>query len=80
MKIELLCFAALRDETGFSKRTLEVPPGTSVADVWTRLQSELDSIAALPIPLTAVNEVYEDHSYVLEEGDVLALIPPVSGG
>jgi molybdopterin converting factor small subunit len=30
--------------------------------------------------MVAVNEEYVDTNYILKDGDVVALIPPVSGG
>src|SRR5918996_6044635 len=66
----------LRERAGVPEVTLELPPGARVRDA-------LDSLAGLAegIPLVmAVNREYADVDQVLDAGDELALIPPVSGG
>jgi molybdopterin synthase catalytic subunit len=66
----------LRERAGAPEVTLDLPPGARVRDA-------LDSLAGLAegIPLVmAVNREYADADQVLDAGDELALIPPVSGG
>jgi MoaE-MoaD fusion protein len=66
----------LRERAGAGSVTLELPEGASVRDA-------LDSLAGLAegIPLVmAVNREYASEEQVLDAGDELALIPPVSGG
>jgi MoaE-MoaD fusion protein len=66
----------LRERAGTPEVTLELPPGARVRDA-------LDSLSGLAegIPLVmAVNREYADVDRVLDAGDELALIPPVSGG
>jgi molybdopterin synthase catalytic subunit len=66
----------LRDRAGAPEVTVELPEGARVRDA-------LDSLAGLAegIPLVmAVNREYADADRVLDAGDELALIPPVSGG
>ena len=58
--------------------TLELPEGARVGDA---LASEALAPLADGIPLVmAVNREYADAEHVLDPGDELALIPPVSGG
>ncbi len=66
----------LRERAGAGSVTLELPEGASVRDA-------IDSLAGLAegIPLVmAVNREYASEEQVLDAGDELALIPPVSGG
>ena len=66
----------LRERAGSGSVTLELPEGARVRDA-------LDSLAGLAegIPLVmAVNREYATEEQVLDAGDELALIPPVSGG
>jgi MoaE-MoaD fusion protein len=76
MKITVRLFAGLREQAGQSRREVELPPGARVADVWPLL----DLGDALPGLLYAVNREYAPAETTLNEGDEVALIPPVSGG
>jgi MoaE-MoaD fusion protein len=68
----------LRERAGAPELTLELPDGARVSDALA--SSELAGLAA-GIPLVmAVNREYADGERVLDPGDELALIPPVSGG
>ncbi len=76
MEITVRLFAMLRERAGSGSVTLDLPEGASVRDA-------LDSLAGLAegIPLVmAVNREYASEEQVLDAGDELALIPPVSGG
>src|ERR687889_1270448 len=68
----------LRERAGAPELTLELPEGARVSDA---LASEPLSALAEGIPLVrAVTREYADGEHVLDPGDELALIPPVSGG
>jgi molybdopterin synthase catalytic subunit len=69
-------FAGLRELAGTGRRELELPDGSSVEGVWPALGLG-DEPAGL---LYAVNRAYAERGQHLEEGDDVALIPPVSGG
>jgi molybdopterin synthase catalytic subunit len=66
-------FAGLREQAGWSTRETEA---ARVSDVWGRLDlgDEPDGL------LYAVNKEYAGKETELSDGDVVALIPPVSGG
>ncbi len=73
-RVRVRVFAGLRERAGWSERELE---GVArVADVWPALGlgDEPDGL------LYAVNHEYADRDRELEDGDEVALIPPVSGG
>ncbi len=73
MRVTVRLFAGLREQAGWSQREIEA---SRVADVWAALElgAEPDGL------LYAVNREYAPRSTELAEGDVVALIPPVSGG
>ena len=66
----------LRERAGARELTLELPDGARVRDA---LESLGDLAAGLPLVM-AVNREYAEEDQVLDPGDELALIPPVSGG
>jgi molybdopterin converting factor subunit 1 len=76
MEVTVRLFAMLRDRAGSPELTLELPDGARVGDAL----AELHGLAeGLPLVM-AVNREYADEERVLDPGDELALIPPVSGG
>jgi MoaE-MoaD fusion protein len=82
VEIDVRVFAVLRERLGADRLTLALESGATVADALEALR-EVDgiggTIALLPVVM-AVNREYAPPETVLEEGDELALIPPVSGG
>jgi molybdopterin converting factor subunit 1 len=78
VEVTVRLFAMLRERAGAPELTLELPDGARVSDA---LASEPLAALADGIPLVmAVNREYADGERVLDSGDELALIPPVSGG
>lgn len=76
--VDVLFFADLQESVGKEKLSFEVD-GISVKelkDKW--LESyELENINDA---MVAINEEYADENSILNKGDVVAFIPPVSGG
>ena len=78
MEVTVRLFATLRERAGAPSLTLELPDGARVHDA---LASDVLAPLAGDVPLVmAVNREYADAERVLDPGDELALIPPVSGG
>jgi molybdopterin synthase catalytic subunit len=76
MQITVRLFAALRERAGWSQRSLDLPEGACVGDVWPAL-----ALGAEPPGLAyARNREYADRDAMVEAGDEVAVIPPVSGG
>jgi molybdopterin synthase sulfur carrier subunit len=77
-----LYFAALRELVGKHEETLELP--ASVTEVGALARYLEDAIPALRGRMAAVrlarNEHFSTAQEPLCEGDVIALLPPVSGG
>ena len=74
MKITIKLFATLRD-CGPEIEEKSVPENSTVESVVNSLSLPED----IPL-LTIVNGVHTDPQEELQEGDVLALFPPVGGG
>jgi len=72
--ITVKCFARYRALMGFSD--LELPAPATLGDLLADPR-----FAALPKDaLLAVNQSFADRAASLEDGDEVALMPPVSGG
>jgi molybdopterin synthase sulfur carrier subunit len=82
VKVSVLFFAVTRDLAGAPEATLdlsgEAPTVADLVDVLERTYAELRGrMAAVRI---AKNERFARLDERLHEGDVIALVPPVSGG
>jgi MoaE-MoaD fusion protein len=76
VQIDVRLFAALRERAGRPSVRLDLPEGARVRDALHELSGLADGV---PLVM-AVNREYAAEDHVLEPGDELALIPPVSGG
>ena len=80
MFIKILLFANLREQVGQDEFELELPVGSTILDAL----AALDDLTKTPISqmgfMVAVNRHYVLRITELNDGDELALIPPVSGG
>ena len=81
MTVRVLLFAVLRDAAGAGEVTLDVSAGTTARVAAEELAARFPAIKRyLPRVALAVNQQYVPGETKLNEGDELALIPPVSGG
>jgi molybdopterin converting factor subunit 1 len=80
MTVTIRLFASLRERTGHTSLQREIPPGTTAGEVLAGLRQEFPRLQSAGRIAIAVNQEYTDAARVLEEGDEVALIPPVSGG
>jgi molybdopterin synthase catalytic subunit len=76
VEVTIRLFAMLRERAGAREVTVELPAGARVRDAIAALG---DVTAGMPLVM-AVNREYAPEDHVLDQGDELALIPPVSGG
>lgn len=77
MKVTVRLFAMLRERAGAREVELDLPDGARISDALEALRH----VAPPELPLVmAVNREYARDDRVLDPGDELALIPPVSGG
>ena len=74
-------FAGYRDKVGAPDVALDLPDGASLGALAREMVRLHPSLISDPVDLVAaVNQEFRDHDHALEEGDEVALIPPVSGG
>ena len=81
MKVRVILFAIHREKLGQGQVDMELPLGATVADLLNGMASRFPEFVDLKDGLmVAVNTEYVDSQSVLNNGDEVALIPPVSGG
>ena len=81
IKITALLFGQAREMAGAASLDLEVAQPATVASAFAVLTAERPRLAALERSLLfAVNEEYAGREQPLNDGDRLAILPPVSGG
>lgn len=80
MKITVLLFGILKDIVGENSLELQLGNHNNIGLLKEYLLNEYDKLNDFSNFSIAVNEEYVDLNYVLKINDVVALIPPVSGG
>ena len=77
----MLLFGQLKDIVGRQEDSLEVQPGTSLSDLMARYAAQFPKFGPISGSIAcSVNREYAPASAVLNEGDEVGLLPPVSGG
>ena len=80
MQIEILLFGILRDVIGENKLNKEIISGSTLQNLKQELTDMYPKLNLYKNYSIAVNEAYTESNYKIKEYDVVALIPPVSGG
>ena len=80
MEIQLLFFGITEDIIGQKTMILELKNNTTVIEVKNILLTDFPKLKQYKSFSVAVNMEYAEDSTLLNSGDTLALIPPVSGG
>ncbi|MEA2709447.1 MAG: hypothetical protein QOF78_2048 [Phycisphaerales bacterium] len=81
MRIRVKLFAIIKERAGVDELPLDLPAGANVAAVELALKEMFPAIGGfLRQCAYAINREYVGAAAVLQEGDELAVIPPVSGG
>ena len=81
LTVTVLLFASARDAVGASETTVELPAGSTVADLRVALSAAFPKLASvLPTAHIAVDQEYAEPGVVIPARAEVALIPPVSGG
>lgn len=81
MRIRVLLFGQLKDIVGRQEESLDVQPGTSLADLMVRYSDQFPKFRPMASSIAcSVNREYAPASVLLHEGDEVGLLPPVSGG
>lgn len=81
MKIKVKFFARYSELAGTKETKLEAQAGTTVAEFKKVLKDYFPELKNWDKNLViAVNNEFADDSQILQEGDEIALLPPLSGG
>lgn len=81
MNVEVLLFAVAREKAGADRIELELPTGSTVADLWKELGIRHPALASvLASCRAAVDESFATAKTPLADGATVAVLPPVSGG
>lgn len=81
MRVRVLFFGVLKDVFQHSEDSIELGPDAKIADLlehYRTLAPERNGL--FPSLAIAVNQEYASRNQVLQDGDEVALLPPVSGG
>jgi len=81
MRVTVQVFARLRELAGRSEWPCEVEPGATIGDVWQKSAGAYPALADFSRSVScARNEDFARMSAPVHDGDVIAFLPPVSGG
>lgn len=80
MKIKTLFFGITRDIVNNGSIEFELSKGMTIDKFQNFLLEKYSDLKDIENYAFAVNEEYVTNEYLLKEGDVIAVIPPVSGG
>ena len=80
MTVTVRLFASYAEKLGKSQLELTVPDGSTVSDIVRSVNRMPGGESLPPSPLVAVNYSYAASGTRLENGDEIAIIPPVAGG
>ncbi|MFD1037766.1 molybdopterin converting factor subunit 1 [Virgibacillus byunsanensis] len=76
--ITVLLFAHLQEEAGKDRIEMEIDD-ISIADLKNNLQEKYN-LTQMDQIMSAINEEYAMNDDTVKQGDIVAFIPPVSGG
>lgn len=80
MKIQVLLFGIATDLLQTSSLALEVSENCSVADFKNEIKATYPQLENINSYAVAINETYASDEMILNQNDIVAIIPPVSGG
>ena len=79
--MQVFFFATLKDRAGVRQAQIELPPGSTVADLKARLRIDYPALdEVLASTLVSINREFAFDEDVLPPDAEVALFPPVSGG
>ena len=81
MNVHVRLYATYREQAGRGSVDVALAGGGTVADLIDRLRADIPALTPSFKPhLIAVNDEFANPQYPLNDGDTVALYPPVSGG
>ena len=81
MQVTVSFYSYLRELTGSGRERQEMPPGSTLDDLFETLAGRFPKLASMKqSTLMAVGVDYQPRGYELKDGDDVSLFPPVQGG
>ena len=80
MKFKILVFGIAKEIIGSSKIEYSLERGNSVSELKDSLSARYPKLLELNHFFIALNEEYAEDGDLIDEGDEIVIIPPVSGG
>lgn len=81
MRVQVLFFGLLKEITGRSSDSVELAAGSRLQDLFDHYARQFPRLEGLAGSIVlARNQAFEKPDAVMEEGDEVAFLPPVSGG
>jgi len=80
MEIKVLFFGITQDLVGNHTINLHLENSISVATLKIKLFKQFPNLNKFPHFAVAVNELYANEDTLVNDKDIIAIIPPVSGG
>jgi molybdopterin converting factor subunit 1 len=81
MRVTVQLYARLRELAGRADCDVDVPSGATIGVVWQALIDRHPALAPFGTAVScARNDDFARQTTPVEEGDVIAFLPPVSGG
>ena len=80
MKITVLGFGIAKEIFGSSEIHIDVNDGLNVSGLRVLLEGRFPQLTKLKSYMVAIDEEYAEDSQIINSGNEIAVIPPVSGG
>ena len=80
MLVTVVFLASYREIAGTARARIALAAGSTVAELVAQICAQFPGLPDAERIVVAVNNDYCDPDFVLDDGDEVALIPPVSGG
>ncbi|MEI8279225.1 MAG: molybdopterin converting factor subunit 1 [Bacteroidota bacterium] len=80
MTLRILAFGIAKEILGSTSTLVELHAGATVKELRILLEKQYPRLQKLASFMIAVNNEYASSDHVLQPGNEIAIIPPVSGG
>ncbi len=81
MHTRVLFFGKLKELAGAAEQSIEISSGATIAELFERFANQTPALAPYRSSVVASrNQEFAAWTTVLEAGDEIAFLPPVSGG
>lgn len=81
LRVKVLFFGRVRELIGIAEESVDIPNGTTLADVFDRYAARFPKLTAFRASLVASqNQEFAPWDKQLSDRDEITFLPPVSGG